>query len=358
MKNNILCLWAAVAILWLNSSCSVTIPVARTQQSLHSSAKQISDPYFQKKTADKRPILTGIGVVAGATLFYYNGKSTVADAKGVPYTTAQINQNAYKGAALGTLAGLLFVGGMIAYNNNTNKWLRPKTTSIRVTNANFDAWLTAYNKKNSPNLIKYRQDGGGYLLVPNSKVKAYQAEEDRLDDIAYNRVISGEIGAYQAYMRNRPTYSKNYKTVFGMETECTLFYRAMDSELKIGHSFNDMLLNCNTYMYTFPNGNKNFQAKVYDRLNYIKSIPESVRKEKEAEIAKRAEAARRQERAQVELFLDIMSLFLGGDSNNSSTGNSIDCAQCMGRGKLRHYNGNTLVDETPCGRCGGTGKIK
>lgn len=342
-------------LLLLNTACSVTIPMAGSQQSHHNNAQTITQPYFQKKTGDKRPILTGIGVAAGAGLFYHFGKSTVADANGVPYTPAQINQHAYKGAALGTLAGLLFVGGMIAYNNNTNRWLRPKTTKISVTNSNFDAWLTAYNKKNSPNYIKYRQEESSYLLVPNSQVKAYQAEEDRLDDIAYNRVINGESGSYIAYLQSRSRHSKNYQAVVQMETEYTLYERAMDSQLREGHNFNDMLLNCNTYMYTFPNGNKIFQDKVVRRIQDIKSIPESVRKEKEAEIARQVQEARLREKRQVGFFLDVLELFINSSGSKKGSGETTSCTYCYGSGRLTDPdNGRSLGR---CPKCNGTGKV-
>lgn len=336
-------------------SCVVRIPITNNTEKLHSSALKVQPAYQVTKKGNKGFLVFGSSIGFGGimTALAYNNKYK-------NYSNELRLKNSLETG--GTIAGLtLAIMGYLAITGEFGSKFEKRTYIENVKQVSFDNWLTDFNNKSKQTYINYRKDKNYYLLIPTNSVSAFEAEENRLDLIAYEKVINGQIGAYNDYISSRPLNSQHYSSVLKIQNECTAYYNAMNFKLSESRNFENMLSDCNYYMNNYQNGNIVFRQNVYKRIYDINSIPIEIRQKQHNEIVNQIQEARKEATIRhAELWILVFGLILSSDSDKSNSNNydSKTCSRCMGLGKVWQYESGSSSRGyyDTCLRCQGSGK--
>lgn len=346
MKKTLIFLITTLSLI----SCVVKKPIYQNTSQLHSGAIKIYEPQYSvtKKKLNYKPFLVGMVITGLGGYGFYDLETN-------PNT--QLKEKDKLG--FGVIAGLgltYMVAAILSKKGKTSK-------TEFITNNNFNDWLSKYNTKNNSNYVKLSNEGNSYVIIPKNRIADFQTEEDRLDRVAFLRVINGENGAYYSYISTRPSTSRWYNEVFKLRDECQVYYRAMYTELSETYTFNSMLSDCETYLKNYPQfkGNEIFFKNVIKKYNDILSIPIEVRRQKMEEIRTIATTIRERGRLQIDntkaLWGAALILLLSPSDNSTRSSNEHyrECGNCNGKRQL--YN-NMRGEYQDCSVCFGRGYLK
>ncbi|GAB3935546.1 hypothetical protein [Larkinella terrae] len=206
-----------IASIILVQACTVRIPMGQVVQTSHHGAQRIQPSYQVTKKGGR--VGSYLGITAGCSLLFGGlGYASKEDKNGNPYTNEQRVGNAKSLA----LAGL-YVGGLYGIYALVRKKKPPRTE--QVTPANFNNWLSDYNRKQNQKFVRYGQDTYGYFLIPQNNLAAYEAEEKAIVDRAeaQKRAREEEIirlaqakedSVYRKFRNNPNYYWDTYLTAY------------------------------------------------------------------------------------------------------------------------------------------------
>jgi hypothetical protein len=174
MKRQFITLTTATFLLFQSCAFTIRIPIAKTEESTHNGGKYVLPKFIVEKDRTTPGLITAL-VFGGMGYLLFDALGSG------PKGTSEVSAGTKLfGFALGSGFGLLEWGLWGGFRN-------PKTTRD-VSSDEFDTWLRKYNKTQQDKYVRYREDSTIYLIVPQNKVNAYGAEENRLKNEYQKRI--------------------------------------------------------------------------------------------------------------------------------------------------------------------------
>lgn len=277
MRRSVLSLSLAVYVL---SACTRTIPVANSIRKTHHEAVWVNPSWTIKRSVWGAvwpfAVGAGMGAIYGSGAF---GNKRFGDSK-----TGEIYS---PGASAGLGAGM---GAVIPGTIPLSAFRPKKIGSKRYDSSQKEEWVSAY----PGNWVLLDEQNGSVHMVPRNMLTAYQNEEkviaeraerarieaaERAEQLAYDNVMNGVVGACDIYLSNYRT-GKHSNEVTAVQPVCRAYDAAMNGTTNDAEAF----------LVNFPNARTNFRNAVLTRKgNLIEEQREIIRN---AELA-RTRAARR-----------------------------------------------------------------
>jgi len=177
MKRPIIMLTMATFLLFQSCAVTIKIPITKTEKPTHDGGKYVVPKFIVAKSRTPAGLLTAF-IVGSGSYFLFKEIPSLGQMKG-PGPEASDGVKLL-GFALGSGFSLLVWGSLGGFNS--------QKTTRDISSDEFDMWLRKYNLSQQDMYVKYKEDSTSYLIVPQNRIYAYGAEENRLKNEYQKRI--------------------------------------------------------------------------------------------------------------------------------------------------------------------------